>query len=215
MYKPVAYQGDPQNMAAVVQWMQRELTQLERTFFDLDTVTMVTQNVAPTKPRTGMIALADGSNWNPGHGAGLYIYLDSVWQKLNDDVTPTSVTPTWAADSSNPAIGNGTLSCKVNRSGRFYRAVIKLVAGSTTTFGTGAFYFQLPNPWDAVAVSDAVGSAYRLDSGAAVYAGVSRIASGANRIYIVGWNQANFDGSAIPFTWATNDELWVDIRFPV
>lgn len=69
-------------MAAVVQWMQRELTQLERTFFDLDMIQLVQLNVAPTKPRTGMVVLADGTNWNPGSGAGFYGYYGGAWVKL-------------------------------------------------------------------------------------------------------------------------------------
>lgn len=30
--------------------------------------------VAPPKPRTGMIRLADGTSWNPGSGRGVYWY---------------------------------------------------------------------------------------------------------------------------------------------
>ena len=41
-------------------------------------------NVAPSKPRTGDIRYADGSNWNPGGtGEGVYIYLSTgAWSKL-------------------------------------------------------------------------------------------------------------------------------------
>lgn len=39
-------------------------------------------NVAPKKPRAGMIALADGVNWNPGSGAGFYGYRGSAWVLL-------------------------------------------------------------------------------------------------------------------------------------
>ena len=40
-------------------------------------------NVAPDRPRTGDIRYADGSNWNPGAGEGVYIYLSTgAWSKL-------------------------------------------------------------------------------------------------------------------------------------
>jgi len=41
-------------------------------------------NVEPSKPRTGDIRYADGSNWNPGStGEGVYIYLSTgAWSKL-------------------------------------------------------------------------------------------------------------------------------------
>lgn len=38
-----------------------------------------TLNVAPTKPKEGQIAKADGTNWNPGSGAGVYVYQAGVW----------------------------------------------------------------------------------------------------------------------------------------
>lgn len=39
-------------------------------------------NSAPVKPRTGDIRLADGTNWNPGSGQGLYVYYGSAWHFL-------------------------------------------------------------------------------------------------------------------------------------
>lgn len=36
-------------------------------------------NVAPTKPRSGDIRYADGTNWNPGSGQGLYWYSGTSW----------------------------------------------------------------------------------------------------------------------------------------
>ena len=37
---------------------------------------------APVKYRDGTIVLADGTNWNPGAGAGYYGYHSGVWNKL-------------------------------------------------------------------------------------------------------------------------------------
>jgi hypothetical protein len=39
-------------------------------------------NVAPSKPREGDIAGADGTNWNPGGGKGVYGYYSSAWHFL-------------------------------------------------------------------------------------------------------------------------------------
>lgn len=37
----------------------------------------------PLRPRTGMIAYADGTVWNPGAGEGHYEYRsDGLWHKL-------------------------------------------------------------------------------------------------------------------------------------
>jgi hypothetical protein len=37
---------------------------------------------APDKLRAGMIVLADGTEWNPGSGAGFYGYYGGSWHKL-------------------------------------------------------------------------------------------------------------------------------------
>ncbi len=81
-YRPVRYQGDPENLMSVVEWVQRELMAVERSYADLDMLQLVTQNVEPTKPRTGMIVLADGTNWDPGSGQGVYAYYNGAWRKL-------------------------------------------------------------------------------------------------------------------------------------
>jgi len=39
-------------------------------------------NVAPSKPRDGDIRYADGTNWNPGTGEGVYCYYNATWNKL-------------------------------------------------------------------------------------------------------------------------------------
>ena len=39
-------------------------------------------NKAPDKPQVGMIALADGINWNPGSGSGFYGYRAGSWRFL-------------------------------------------------------------------------------------------------------------------------------------
>lgn len=37
---------------------------------------------APAKLREGMIRFADGTDWNPGSGRGLYQYVSGSWTKL-------------------------------------------------------------------------------------------------------------------------------------
>ena len=36
----------------------------------------------PENPRQGNRAFADGTDWNPGSGEGLYVYLSTGWSKL-------------------------------------------------------------------------------------------------------------------------------------
>ena len=41
-------------------------------------------NVAPTRPRGGDVRYADGTNWDPGSGEGIYFFKESTsaWVKL-------------------------------------------------------------------------------------------------------------------------------------
>ena len=40
-------------------------------------------NVVPAKPRQGMIRYADGTNWNPSGGEGIYYFNSAgTWVKL-------------------------------------------------------------------------------------------------------------------------------------
>ncbi len=45
--------------------------------YDLDVTFM-----EPERPREGMIRIADGTEWNPGAGGGLYEYKSGAWVKL-------------------------------------------------------------------------------------------------------------------------------------
>lgn len=37
---------------------------------------------APARPEEGMLVNADGTNWDPGSGAGVYQRLSGAWVKL-------------------------------------------------------------------------------------------------------------------------------------
>lgn len=39
-------------------------------------------HAAPAKPRDRMIVIADGTDWNPGSGAGVYVYRGGAWHFL-------------------------------------------------------------------------------------------------------------------------------------
>ena len=39
-------------------------------------------DVAPLKPREGNVCGADGVNWNPGAGKGVYCYYTGAWHLL-------------------------------------------------------------------------------------------------------------------------------------
>ena len=61
--------------------------------------------------------------------------LQAVWD---------SYSVAWTAATTNPALGNGTLTGRYLRMGKTVIVGIHLVLGSTTTLGSGAYSFTLP-----------------------------------------------------------------------
>lgn len=80
MYR--AIQGTTETLAGLYAWAFREFQAIEQSFFDLDMIQLKETNVVPTKARTGMVVLADGTDWDPGSGAGFYGYYGGAWHKL-------------------------------------------------------------------------------------------------------------------------------------
>ena len=59
-----------------------ELKRLGNIIFNQSVMRLEETNTAPTKTRDGDIRYADGSNWNPGAGVGIYWFDGSSWNKL-------------------------------------------------------------------------------------------------------------------------------------
>jgi hypothetical protein len=71
--------SDPRELT---RWVKRELEKIKLAFDAALARQVEFLNVAPTKPREGMIRGADGTNWNPGSGKGIYAYYSSAWHFL-------------------------------------------------------------------------------------------------------------------------------------
>lgn len=66
----------------IVAWVQREHEKIALVLETALARKVEFLNVAPKKPREGMIRGADGTNWNPGAGKGVYAYYSGTWNKL-------------------------------------------------------------------------------------------------------------------------------------
>ena len=58
--------------------------------------------------------------------------------------TWSNYTPVWVASGTQPVLNNGTITSRYIQQGKFVTYVGRLVAGSTTTFGTGNYSISLP-----------------------------------------------------------------------
>jgi len=59
-----------------------ELNKLGDVVFNLDTFRLESTHVEPAKSRDGDIRYADGTDWNPSGGEGIYAYFNNTWNKL-------------------------------------------------------------------------------------------------------------------------------------
>ena len=59
-----------------------ELNKLGDVVFNLDTFRLESTHVEPVKSRDGDIRYADGTDWNPSGGEGIYAFFNNTWNKL-------------------------------------------------------------------------------------------------------------------------------------
>jgi hypothetical protein len=68
--KPPPFNPDVKTLAGYVSDELQSVAQAQSD--TVDSMQLNVLHVAPKKPRKGMLALADGTDWDPGSGAGLY-----------------------------------------------------------------------------------------------------------------------------------------------
>lgn len=127
---------------------------------------------------------------------------DNGWQ---------SYTPTWTASTTNPSIGDGTLSGRYIQIGKLVYCQFTMRAGSTTTFGSGIWRFSYPVAPNATNANlYQVGSVFATDINVGSYYGITQY-SGAT---YMGLHVNNVWVSATaPFTWANGDVLEVNVIY--
>jgi len=72
----------PDDPGALAAFLREELSKIEAALIAVGEGQLDLTTVAPTKPREGMIRLADGTLWNPGSGSGFYGYRAGAWRFL-------------------------------------------------------------------------------------------------------------------------------------
>jgi len=81
----MAYSPEPIGNAEgpqLIEWILRELRRVSVEFSLGEVRQIQFRASAPSKLKEGMICAADGTNWNPGGGKGVYCYYSGAWNKL-------------------------------------------------------------------------------------------------------------------------------------
>lgn len=126
-------------------------------------------------------------------------------------------TPTWAASGTAPSIGNGTLGGWFKRIGNtiFYR--IYLVAGSTTSFGTGTWSWTLPDGLSVegyAAPGVPMGTAVVRDNSPVTRYPMHAYCNTASTLAVIFYD-GSIVGQTYPWTWANGDSLMIVGHFEV
>lgn len=110
--------------------------------------------------------------------------------------TWSSYTPTWTAVTTNPTIGNGTITGRYTATTDWVELWIALVMGSTTTYGVGSYFVSLP--FAAVGTFEQFMDASLYNNGISRHRGVPFMTGGAS---VFGIYEPTAWGGAAPLVW--------------
>lgn len=82
IYQPESAGPDLDSIPRLLEYVQRENRRIALALAGTLSSELQELHVEPAKRRTGMIVLADGTNWNPGAGRGVYAFYNGAWNKL-------------------------------------------------------------------------------------------------------------------------------------
>jgi len=118
-----------------------------------------------------------------------------------------SWTPVWTGSTTNPAIGNGTITGTYARINKTVIGSMAIVVGSTTSFGTGTYRISLPFG-TMVSTNGAVGYATLFDASAGyvAYTGLATQATSSLFEFRIG-NGAGQFAPTVPITLANSDQF--------
>lgn len=128
----------------------------------------------------------------------------------------TAYTPAWLGVTTNPALGNGTIAGRYKLIGKLLHVYVEIVAGTTTTFGSGAWLIGLPAGLSAAGVPSAqLGqTAHGLlfdQSANTVRRALGYVAASGSQFRFYAGDAVDVTTGAVqstvPFTWATADVL--------
>lgn len=137
-------------------------------------------------------------------------------KKTAEPIIMGTYTPSWVAASGGTSIGNGSITGTYIKIGKMVTVTVNMEMGSTTTFGTGSYYWTLP--FNIAAGKTATGACWALDAGTAYKSGVVRNETNsdavADRVYcFLGGSAGGEYSPTVPHTWAANDDFGFTITY--
>lgn len=128
----------------------------------------------------------------------------------------TTFSPTWNGSVSNPSIGNGTLTGSYTRFGKTVIGRIKVLPGSTTTFGSGTYQFGVPvtphTDYSTTTTLGSVGNAslYDASSGSREF---RHVIVGSSTYFLLRDDTNTSVTNTAPWTWANGDGILINFTY--
>lgn len=121
-----------------------------------------------------------GTLWPAGQSIAAGLIVPEAW---------TLYTPVWTASVSPPAIGNGIMNGRYYKIGRLVVGNIDIQFGSTTTYGSGQWFWSLPVLAGGIAPFQPVGElkAYRLGSSLNAIVRLAGVYDKIHAVYSATW----------------------------
>lgn len=66
----------------LMRWVVDEFKKVAEAASETTALDLRPVHAEPLRPREGMIVFADGTNWDPGAGIGVYSFINGAWSKL-------------------------------------------------------------------------------------------------------------------------------------
>jgi len=167
---------------------------------------LVEEYLMPTTPNRGYRYPASTDNTQ------IWTHIQNTATDIDTDMAAqlaawSTYVPVWTSNGTAPSLGNGTITGRYKQFGKTVIVTIKIVFGSTSTFGTAAYFFSLPVA--ANGLNDFVGSAYMRDTSGTSsghYTGISLVTA-ASPTVITAYEASGHTQlwSTIPVTWVSTD----------
>lgn len=115
----------------------------------------------------------------------------------------------WGGTVTNPVIGDGSITATYSVNGRMARVNIFVQMGSTTTFGSGSWYFTLPNNLLLEAGARGTGTCRMFNAGVKNEFGtvITRSTGNPSTVEILDNVSGNTVSPTVPHTWKSGDFL--------
>lgn len=125
----------------------------------------------------------------------------------------TTYTPTWAGATTNPVIGNGTLTGAYRQIGKTIWVRITMTMGTTTTYGSGGWTWTLPSQARTVA-----GHSFPVWTGGMLMRDISASTYHSTHMWSVLSGGTTIGtiptiNSTSPMTWASTDYMTINVLY--